>query len=83
MSGQSPVLKSFRDDLGETVRLYFAPVTAVVREFRNAVERRGITSDIEDRAERLRQRERALVHRMRLFEETIAEQRRGLERSSR
>jgi hypothetical protein len=76
------ISRSLRDDLEETVRLYFAPVTAVVREFRRAIGRRG-ASDLDDRAASLRQRERALARRMRRLEQAIAEQRRGLERSSR
>ncbi|HWA91790.1 MAG TPA: hypothetical protein VG889_17260 [Rhizomicrobium sp.] len=39
MTKQKPIAKTFRDDLEEVVRLYFAPVMAVVREFRRAVAR--------------------------------------------
>ncbi len=36
--------KSFVADLGEVVRLYFTPVTAIVREFKKAVAERSDVS---------------------------------------
>lgn len=31
------IAKSFAADLGEVIRLYFTPVTAIIREFKKAV----------------------------------------------
>jgi hypothetical protein len=35
--------KSFLADLDEVVRLYFTPVTAIIREFKKAVAPQGVT----------------------------------------
>jgi hypothetical protein len=39
MSHQGTVIRTIRDDLDRSVRLYYAPVVAVAREFRSALKR--------------------------------------------
>lgn len=76
--------KSFRADLDETVQLHFAPVTAIVREFRRALSRQTATgaADIDERTRRLREREAEFLKTMRAIERTIAERRKDLERGA-
>ena len=81
MRQRTMIARPFREELDETVRLYFAPVIAIAREFRRALGHRVALSaaEIEERAERLREREADLAGKMRLVEKAIADQRRSLE----
>jgi len=75
------IARPFREELDETIRLYFAPVIAITREFRRSLGHRVALSaaEVEERAARLRKREADLASKMRLVEKAIADQRRSLE----